>query len=1059
MNRLFQFILASLSFFIFLFVVVSFRTNNPDVHSPSRLLPVHISHQNAGLDNDWYMTQRSYPKNDIPRNALTKAKMQMNAVRAGANSSTGTWTLAGPSNIGGRITAVLIHPTNPNIVYAGSASGGVWRSTDFCATWENIFNEHFSIGALAFDPANPDIMYVGTGEANPAGVATYPGNGMWKTTNAGASWSNIGLELTGHIGKIVLNPLNTQVMYVAALGMYRGKTQERGIYKTANGGTAWNRILFSNDTTGATDVLLDAVDTSRVLAAMWTRYRTPESSIISGAASGLFLSTDGGASWNPVTDGFPNNDANLGRIALSVSTSFPNILYALAASGASWGGVYISTNSGSSWLQTFDGSSLFEGQVWYNNIVTVDPSNPSLVWTGMTSLYTSTDGGASFSYAPTYNGHVDHHAMQFAPSDPNIIVLGNDGGIFTSTDNGTIWRKSLNLPITQFYAGTVSALNPNRILGGTQDNGSLQTKNSVVNTWQTIYGGDGFYCLMDPTDSNYVYAESQNGGLGYSTNGGGSFNNGTTGISPSDRKNWETPIAMDFQNPKTLYTGTHRMYKTTNNMQSWTLISGDLTYGNGGRVGTISTIDVSRTNSQVIYVGTDDGRVWVTTDGGSNWIDIGGTLPDRWVTRVTADPDSANICYVTLSGFIVYDWGGHVYRTNDYGATWTDIGTSLPDLPVNDVVVDPEYSSWLYIATDLNVMYTTNLGTSWEILGSNFPDVSVHDLAMHDGTRKIVAFTHGRSIFSFDLTQLTPSSVNVSVSSNWNLLSLPVSGSDVSVADAYPTAQNGVAYSFETNGYQQQTSLTSGIGYWMKFPSSTTQSVSGMLLTSQAIFVREGWNLIGSISSSIPVATITSNPPGIVTTQFFGYNGAYNESNSIEPGNAYWVKVNQAGTLTLSVVSNQSSAAISEPRFQRVNSIKIISTSELPPPPPEGDGNYNNSESSTSRRPSEFALEQNFPNPFNPSTVIRYSLPDVGRDAVSTERLSESFYNVTLKVYDIRGREVATLVDGMREAGEYTARWDAGENSGGVYFYKLTANHNSTPNEVFTETKKMLLVR
>ncbi|MBI5215395.1 MAG: T9SS type A sorting domain-containing protein [Ignavibacteriae bacterium] len=1033
MNRLLQCIFASLSFFIILVIVLSFKTNDEGVHSLSRLKDVHISHQSAGLDNDWFMSQRSYPKNEIPRNALTKAKLQMSAFRAGIKNPSGTWKVEGPSNIGGRITAVLIHPTDPNIVYAGSASGGVWRSTDFCVTWENIFNEHFSIGALAFDPLDPNIIYVGTGEANPAGVATYPGNGIWKTTNAGTTWSNIGLEQTGHIGKIVVNPLNNNVLYVAALGMYRGKTQERGVYKSTNAGTSWNRILFSNDTTGATDLLLDATDTNRVLAAMWTRYRTPQVSIISGTASGLFLSTDAGTSWNPVTNGFPNNDANLGRIALAVAPSNPSVLYALTAAGAGWDGVYISIDTGSSWIQTFNGSTFGEGQVWYNNIISVDPVNPSIIWTGMTSLYHSTDAGASFTYAPTYNGHVDHHAMQFAPSDPNIIVLGNDGGIFTSTDNGNIWKKSLNLPITQFYAGTVSALNPNRILGGTQDNGSLQTKNGVVNTWQTIYGGDGFYCLIDPTDSNYVYAEYQNGGLGYSTNGGGSFNSGTTGISPSDRKNWETPIAMDLQNPKTLYTGTHRMYRTTNNMQSWTAISSDLTYGNGGRVGTISTIDVSRTNSQVIYVGTDDGRVWVTTDGGSSWNEIGGTLPDRWVTRVTVDPDSANVCYVTLSGFIVYDWGGHVYRTNDYGATWTDIGTSLPDLPVNDVVVDPEYPSWLYIATDLNVMYTTNLGTSWQILGSDFPDVSVHDLAMHDSTRKLVAFTHGRSALSFDLTQLNPSSVNVPVSSNWNLVSLPVSGSGVSIVDAYPTAQNGVAYSFETSGYQQQTSLNSGSGYWMKFPASAVQNISGVLMNSQSVSVRIGWNLIGSISSSIPIANITSNPPGIVTTQFFGYNGAYSESDTIEPGKAYWVKVNQAGTLTLS--SLVSPAKGGQDSHSSLGKIKIVTTNELPPPPPEGDGN---TLVTSNLKPVTFNLEQNYPNPFNPVTVIQFSVP--GKQYVS------------LKVYDVRGREVATLVNEVKETGVYTVQWDSRETPSGVYFYSLNTG-------TFLETKRMLLLR
>ncbi|MBM4166180.1 MAG: T9SS type A sorting domain-containing protein [Ignavibacteria bacterium] len=706
--------------------------------------------EQENLDNDWFITQRSFPREDIPFQVLENAKSEMNTRFANKKTS-GMWTLAGPTNIGGRITSLIIHPTNENIFFAGSASGGVWKTTDNGNTWTNIFNEHFSIGALSFDPTNPNCIYVGTGEANPAGVATYPGNGVWKTTNGGETWANIGLESTGHIGKIVVNPNYPQEIFVAALGLYRGKTQERGVFKSSNGGANWNRVLFLNDTTGATDIVFHPMNSSRMFAAMWTRYRTPRYSVISGVASGLFLSTNGGENWTQVTAGFPNNDENLGRISLAISSSNPNTIFALVADGVNVKGVYKSTNGGNDWHQVNDGAEMFESQVWYNNIIVVHPTNANVVWLGMTSFYKSTNGGTSFSDILSFDVHVDQHAMEYAPSNPNKIVLGNDGGIFVSTNGGTSWNKSLNLPITQFYAGTIDFQFSNKLLGGTQDNGTLRTSNSTHSSWSEIYGGDGFYCLVDPTDSNFVYAEYQNGGLGFSTDGGNSFEDGTNGIGANDRFNWSTPIAMDLQHPKTLYVGTQRVYRTKDNMQNWTAISGDLTYGNGGRVGTISTIDVSQTDSNVIYVGTDDSRVWVTTNGGTNWVNIDDSLPNRWATRVSVDPESANIAYVTLSGFNVYDFGGHIFRTTNFGATWSNIGESLPDIPINDVIVDEQNRSHLYIATDLNVMFTTNVGETWNILGENFPDVSVHDLTLHSPTRKLVAFTHGRSAFSYNI--------------------------------------------------------------------------------------------------------------------------------------------------------------------------------------------------------------------------------------------------------------------------------------------------------------------
>ena len=666
-----------------------------------------------------------------------------------------TWNSVGPSNIGGRITSLALHPTDQNVIYAGAAAGGLWKSTDAGVSWTNVFNEAPPIGSTLLHPTDPNVVFVGTGEANPAGVATYPGNGLWKSTDGGTTWNQLGLEETGDIGKIAIHSGAPDRIFVAALGRYRSRTEERGIYRSTDGGTSWSRVLFINDTTGACEVVIDPSDPDRIYAATWTRYRPVTYSVISGTGSGLWISTNGGDTWSLVTNGFPNNDPSLGRISLTAYASIPTTLYALPTQVTGPWGMFKSTDSGACWtLAAGSGAFDFEGQVWYNNVVAVHPQNPAIVLAGMTDIYKSSNGGTGWCSA-LGSMHVDHHAIEFYPANPARVIVGNDGGVFISTNTGASWIKSYNLPVSQFYAGTIDFTNPTRYFGGTQDNGTLRTLTGSVDDWDLIYGGDGFYVLVDPTNPNRLYAESQNGGLGYSTNGGASWESGrTSGFGQNDRTNWNTPIAMDLNTPLTLYVGTYRLFKTTNGMASWTAVSSDLTRGPNGRIGTITTVDVSRSNPSVIAVGTDDGKVSITTNGGTVWTDVTGTLPVLWVTRVTIDPDFDNYVYATQSGYLSDVPGSHIHMSTDYGASWTPVGGDLPDVPVNDIIVDRENRPYLFAGTDAGVMYSSNGGTNWLVLGANLPQAPVHDLTFHEPTRTLLASTHGRSAHLIDLSTL-----------------------------------------------------------------------------------------------------------------------------------------------------------------------------------------------------------------------------------------------------------------------------------------------------------------
>ncbi len=718
--------------------------------------------------SDWAWQRRTFPHYTYDQQAYRNAAKDARAMKEQAVARPlETVTFAGPSNIGGRISDIEFNPQNGDIVYAGAATGGVFKSTDKGVTWAPVFDDaaNLNIGDIAINPLNPDVVYVGTGEGN-GGHNNFPGEGIYKSTDAGNSWALIGLENTVSIGRVVVDPVIPQRVFVAAQGSYFLPNPERGVYRSSNGGTDWERVLFVTDSTGASDIVIDPVNPNRILATTWERARRPHTGLthLNGPTSGIYRSTDGGDNWERLgsTTGLPIGN-QIGRIGLALYPNNPDSVYALITTGSGYRGLYLTTNFGDTWTNVDPDREIETGVAgfsWYFGQVRVHPANPDIVYVMDADFMRSTNGGTTWPIIYGYNGgppnlHVDHHALAFHPDDPNYIINGNDGGLNISTDAGVSFSKVADLPVNQFYEIGLDFNNPERIYGGTQDNGTLRTLTGATNDWERIFGGDGFYTIVDHTNPNVIYAESQFGVLGKSTDGGNDFDIVLNGINSNQPTNWSTPVVMDPNNNNVLYYGTNRLYRTTNGAASWTAISPNLTTAPGNsRLGTLTTIDVSPLDSDIIWVGTDDSHVWVTTDGGNNWTDVSATLPFRWVTRVVADPQDPNIAYVTFNGLRWVDPEPRVYRTVDLGAKWENISSNLPDAPVNAFAVNPADNEQLFVGSDLGAYFSVDNGANWEYISSDFPMVSVYDMKIHPIGNYLALGTHARSIYKLNLDQL-----------------------------------------------------------------------------------------------------------------------------------------------------------------------------------------------------------------------------------------------------------------------------------------------------------------
>ncbi len=725
---------------------------------------------------DGFALQRTQPgeKFDLAayKHALQLASNETKSLVPGTNAA---WTLEGPSNINGRINCIAVHPQNNQIIFTGSASGGVFKSVDGGISYTSVFDEfsYLAVGEITFDPQNPNTMYVGTGDPN---ISSFPfiGNGVYKSVDAGNTWNYLGLGNTYIISDICVHPKCPDTIYASSMGLPFVRDNNRGLYKSTDGGLTWTQLLFISNQAGIIELIMDPVCPDTLYAAGWDRIRNNTESLVTGTAAKIYRTTDGGQNWTVLTNGLPSGA--MSRIGMCMSGQNHNTLFASYVSPLQeLQGVYKSVDAGSTWT-TVNTASLPTNVMgsfgWYFGQIRVNPANDNDLFILGVDLWRTTDGGTNWSMATPswdqYIVHADKHDMLFL--SPTSFLLAADGGLYKSIDNGLNWTDADVTPTTQFYRVTVNPHLAGEYYGGAQDNGTLGGSAAQLNNWTRYLGGDGFQPLFDPYDPSLRYYETQNGGLYYDDGlGGGDF---TIGIDPADRRSWDMPVIMSRSDNQRMYTGTYRVYRIPDAPYgSWIPISNDLTDGviYGDRFHVITTVEESPLNSSVLYAGTSDANVWYSPNAGSSWVNITGTLPQQYVTHVLASPTYANTVYVSHSGYKSNDFLPHIHKSVNNGSSWTDISSNLPPLAINNIVVPEGFNDALmFVATDGGVYASINNGGQWTRLGCNMPMVAVYDIEYDTLMHKLVAGTYGRAIQTYDLDslvqQLTTSTDEINLS-------------------------------------------------------------------------------------------------------------------------------------------------------------------------------------------------------------------------------------------------------------------------------------------------------
>ncbi len=718
-----------------------------------------------------FMLNRQYPDAAVPlaayRRGLQQARQSV-YLRGGQAGFNEPWTVEGPGNIGARINAIAVHPTDENIQYVGFSRGGVWKTTDGGQQWEPVFDGQLfgTIAHIALAPNDPNTVYVATGDPNIGGYY-YIGDGLYRSTDGGATWTHLGLADQRILSKIVIDPSDPDRLYVGAMGNPSARDQQRGVYCSTDGGQTWTQSLFVDIDAGIIDLVMDPFDPQTLYAASWNRFRTTYESYVDGDDARIWKTTDGGQTWNMLQGGLPI--ADLGRIGLAVSERTPGLLYAMYLdTDDQLYDIFKTTDGGNSWTVVPTETNglppdALGGFGWYFGKLRIGPNSDDELHLLGVDLHSTYDGGNSWAMTTppwwTYDVHSDKHDLVWTPS--GAMLLATDGGLYRSTDNGQTWTDAENIPTTQFYRVAHNPHRPQDYFGGAQDNGSTGGNASDPNGWSRIYGGDGFQMAFRPDNPDIWYAETQNGNIAASPDGGQVFYPAVDGFWSQERKGWDMPYFVSVHDPDVLFAGGQAVYRSTAGpFPFWEPISPTLTdsvrFRRGGHV--ITALSQSPRNPAVLYAGTSDGNLWRTLDGGATWDSLHQNgLPDRYVSSVHASPNTDGTVFATFTGYRENDYQPHLFRSLDYGGTWTDIGAGLPQLSANDLFVLPHYGdSALFVALDAGVYGSTDAGSTWERLGSNMPLVATFDLGFNPATLRLVAGTHARSIQTYPLEAIFP---------------------------------------------------------------------------------------------------------------------------------------------------------------------------------------------------------------------------------------------------------------------------------------------------------------
>lgn len=723
----------------------------------------------------------------------------------------------GPTQQSGRFVDFAVPNGMPNTFYAASASGGLWKSENNGQTFEPLFENEkvFSIGDIAVAPSDPAILWLGSGEANNS-RSTYWGDGIYKSVDGGKTWVNKGLKESHHIGRIVVHPSNPDIVYVAALGHLYSENPDRGVYKTTDGGQTWAQVLgitADGRAVGAVDLVMDPSDPETLYAATYDKFRKPWTWGIGGPGSGIHKTVDGGKSWTRLANGLPSGI--LGRIGLAVSPKDPKIVYAeienankpgmsaedrykevlagKSSEGMIDGEIYRSGDSGATWTKVSPEKRSIGGNPgYYYGQIIVDPNDPNVVYILSVGVLASRDGGKTWTSPFRFGG--DNHALWIDPKDSAHMLLGYDHGMGVTWDGGKNWYHPDFLPLAQFYAIDFDMSYPYRVAGGLQDNGNLMGPSTKVGggggfggrgstgqpirleDWFTVGGGDGMYNVFDRMTNRTLYNESQFGPLTrIDLVTGEAESIAYQRLKPETRWNWCAPILVSAHANESIYHCGNLVVMSTNRGESWTEISPDLSTndpaklpvdGKGGdgniQYCTITTFDESPLLPGVLWAGTDDGNVWVTRDNGKAWTKLNDKIagnPGYWVSRVAASPSDPGTAYVSYTGFRNDDFKPYLYKTTDYGATWTSLAAGLAEGPVNVIREDPKNPKLLFAGTDFGVYVSLDGGAAWQKLKADLPTQPVHDLKIHPRENDLIVATHGRGAYIADikaLEELTP---------------------------------------------------------------------------------------------------------------------------------------------------------------------------------------------------------------------------------------------------------------------------------------------------------------